>query len=485
MPIQHDSIIPQKLAITSIILIVVITILSDFLLKGDIIETLYLGKDLSLFYSKHPPVTFWLTNPLIHNIPSDILLAASTLILYSGYALISYIGWRLARVYFTDKRVLALVPTAIALSLFSKYIYFTPDFMAILLSSLCLWLLYYSITTDRLIYWLSFCFCALLFFFSKYQAIVSFVAFLMTLILTPLGRERLQSKNFWLIVVIGASLIIPYSLFVIFQDVSSFSYAKTGAGMDTHFNLFKGLTTPFAVAFLPILLGIIFFSKEKIAIGWNQYIEKAKAWSFETSFILINSIGFLLSWIIFCIIFNHELQTRFTIQNIIPFTILFFSILLPLTTSLSSAKIKITIGILISLSTLVFGIKAFKQNNWTDLEVRRQAYSFISKDIGQPIDYILLDYRSFDRFYLAFDEKPYVRILDYTATDDVIREIDGKTSILLWKKDQDMDWVDQFKQHYPKISQPKSITLRSKDKELMGIPLPESKFEIYYAYISH
>ncbi|CAA0110228.1 Uncharacterised protein [BD1-7 clade bacterium] len=479
--------IPARFGIFAILAFTLVSVVSCYMLQGDIIETYYFGRDFALFYPKHPPVTFWFAGALLRVLPSEALLVVSPIIAYSGYVFIAYLGWKFSEYYLTDLRSRALVVVSICLALFSKQIWFTPDLMAIVLSSLMLWYFYLAIKKDQLTHWLLFALCALLFFFSKYQAIISFIALFATMVLTEQGRSRFRSPRFWAIVVLCAAVLIPYLIYMFTRDVSSLDYAQNTAKKFKDFSVTKGLVTPLSVAFLPVLLALVFFSKDKIKQGFCAYKQEAKKGSFDTVFLLINSFGFLFIWGIFCAVFNHKLQTRFTIQNIIPFTILFFLIFQTSITAIKDKHLKVTLTVLISVAFIVFAAKTIKLNRWTQVEQREQAYEQIKKEIPQSIDYIVSNNRSYDTdtLYVAFDEKPRVRIFSYIAEDTVYDEVEGKTVILLWKGDKDPEWVARFKARYPALSAVHRISLKGEKDSLLGvIPVKSKAFVVSYAYMT-
>lgn len=476
--------IPLKIGLISIFLLTVLSVISCYMLQADIIETFYFGRDFVFFYPKHPPVAFWFAGAVLAVFPSKLLLLVSPVITYTGYLLVSYLGWKLSLYYFKDIRIKALVPVSICLALFTKQIWFTPDFFALVLSSLMLYFFYLSLKSDHFFYWLIFALCALLFFFSKYQAVVSFIALFITMIMTKLGRSRFRSKKFWFIVGLGFIVLLPYVVIMFNENANSLNYAHDTAKKFKDFSFVEALLTPLSVAFLPVALALIFFSKIKILLGFKAYLNELKIGSFDAVFLLINSIGFLFIWILFCAFFNHAMQTRFTIQNIIPFTILFFLFFQSAILAIKDKPLKLTLSILIVTTLLAFTVKIIKQNRWNQLEQREQAYLELKKVIPQPVDYIVSKGRSYDTdtFYMAFKEKPFVRIIDYSSEQIISDEINNKNVILLWKQVETPAWVNQFIAKNPGFIMGEPILVKGEKEKILGIAVKHKNFSIGYAY---
>ncbi|MCV6611579.1 MAG: glycosyltransferase family 39 protein [Amphritea sp.] len=485
MFIRTISYIPWYLVGITMLVVLFATLAGDYLLKGDIIETFHMGRELSLFYPKHPPVTFWLTGGVLQLVPMDLLLPAATLILYAGYAFVAYMAWKFSRLYFDDDRICVLISFAVGLSLFTKFIYLTPDYMVLVLSPLLAWSFYKAVTEDRLWDWLWVAVLALLLFFSKYQAVVTFCTLALVLLLTAQGRACFRSKHFWYAVTVVLAVVGPYLAHLLQQEVAAVSYAQSGAGMQKVFHLKGAWSAPLAAAFLPLLFCIIFFSFKKLRVGFCAFFADLKAGSFNIAFLLINSIGYWGVWLVFCVAFEHELQSRFIIMNVIFFNILIFIWAKPLISTLSDRKLRLTIGTLTVLSAAAFVINVYKDNNWQEVGLFETAYSQIRQEVGEEIDYMVVNHRALDTFYTAFDEKPRFIVMDYADKAAIYSEMSGQTVLFMWREKDgpEPDWIAELQARYPQLSAMHTVDLQAQGNRVLGVRFRDAKFHIHYMYL--
>lgn len=480
------SFIPWYLVGAAILFVLLATVAGNYLLKGDIVETFHMGRELSLFYPKHPPVSFWLAGGVLQLVPMDLLLPVGTLILYSGYGFVAYMAWKFSRLYFDDDRICALVSFAVGLSVFTKFIYLTPDFMVLILSPLLIWSFYKAVTEDALKDWLWVAVLTLLLFFSKYQAIITFVTLALVLVLTSQGRAAFRSRHFWCAVAVVLALVGPYLGYLLFQEVAALSYAQTGAGMQKAFHLKGALLAPLAVAFLPLILCIIFPSLKKIKAGCCGFWGDLRAGSFNTAFLLINSLGYWGVWFVFCVVFEHELQSRFLIMNAIFFNILVFVWAKPLVSELSDRKLRVSLSVLTVLSATAFVVNVYKDNNWQESRLFDAAYQQIQQQVGEDVDYMVVNHRALDTFYASFNEKPRFIVMDYADKNAIYTEMAGQTVLFMWREKDgaESDWIAELRGRYPELSPVYTLDLQANGNQILGVRLKDARFHIHYMYMA-
>lgn len=483
---KTKSFLPWSVIFVSVVAAIALTVAGDYLLKGDIVETLHMGRDMQIFYPKHPPVTFWFSGFLLALFSTDILLFVTMVTLYTGYAFVVYMSWRFSSLYFSQFRTKVIVSAAIGLSLFAKYIYFTPDFAMLVLTSPVLWFFYRAIKFDYLRDWLLVAILSLLLFFSKYQAVVTLTTMFLVMVSTEHGRRRFRSMHFWLAVLLCAAVLVPYVVHMLTGEIKAVSYARAGAGMADSFHLGGAFSSIPSVAFLPILLAIVFFSRQHLEEGWKNFKSELKGWSFEVSFLVINSVGYWLVWFVFCLIFQHELQARFLILNIIPLTLLFTLIFKPSIERIGDKGIKATFAILVPVGVLAFAENVYRDNNWQETNLYQQASDVIHRDIGRPVDYIVEGYRSFDNFYLSFPEKPRFRTLTYLDEKEAVEEVKEGTVLFLWRLSdgKNPEWVQRIRSSMPQLSSVRSVRLKTEKSKLLGVSFKEASLEFFYAFSS-
>lgn len=477
-------ILQRVFPISAIVLIITALVSSAlfYLLKIDILETIYMGQVFSWSYLKHPPLSFWFAGRLL-NLPQELILPAATFILYGIYLMITWISYQFSQTIFNNEQLSRFVAFSTFVSLYIKHIDFTPDIAIVLISSLTFLYFYRAFKWNKTSDWALLTVLMIACVLAKYQTLIMFAAMGIGVLCSKLGRERLFSQKALVAILVFTAAIGLFAYYLFTAQSSSLGYAAAVLGT---FKFGGTFTRPLAVAFVPILFCLVFFAKPLFKESYQHSKSWIKEGSFEVRFLLFNTIAFFLIWLALCFLFDRRLQTRFMMQNIIVFNLLFCWLLWPSIRTLisNSKKINYFGFTLIGLMMLIRLGDQIHDNNWQAFSEFDKVVAEIHKHTKQPVDVIVQTRRSFDQMYLNFDEQPEVVRADSISTDDLMKKLHSASFILLWESDSGMpEWVTPIQKAFPNLQISDVIHKESPTKSWMGIPLNPHKQNIQFAYL--
>ncbi|PJE79450.1 hypothetical protein CI610_01581 [invertebrate metagenome] len=189
----------------------------------DTMESIVWGNMWQWGYDKHPPFTAWVTGVLDWFWPGvhfQVYLFAQFCVLLTFLA----VGV-LAKEYLEARgRLLAVFLLTSILFYCNRVERFTPDTLQ---NPLWAWLVvsvYFSVTRQKIRYWLAAGILTGLCLLTKYQAVLILVALFVALVSSEQGRRCLRTPAPWLAFSLGFILFLPHLLWLIENDFSCLLY---------------------------------------------------------------------------------------------------------------------------------------------------------------------------------------------------------------------------------------------------------------------
>lgn len=474
----------NRIALPTIFLFVVLSAVFIFIKivpHGDVYETFYMARDFSLSYPKHPPITFWIVGVLLRMVPNYLLIPMAMIVSYLVIVCIVILTWKLAQEFF-DKNVAYIATFSVMFSLFSRTnISLTPDLFQLLFGTLTVTCSYYVLKNGTWKYWILFVLFALLAFFSKYHTLITIAASGLPFILTECGRKRLRSKKAIVSGVIFFTIVASYLLYASTHHYTSLLYSSNYINRFSGFKVF--ISAIITCSVFPIMLLCLFYNK-RLIIKSLKTIKSRN--SFDTVFLLSNSVGFLTTLLMVSFVTIHKASTRYTASNtvfIILATIYLFYYAFE-NIDISSKKFKYIIHVL--LFTIVIGVALFffmdNRGDYRDLRVR--FVKEIRTNVQKNVDYLIYDEGLCNQTYTLFSEKPHVIDVQYTSQEEMAKAVRNKTFILIWNPNSGIpQWVKDLQVSYPQMVIASPIFLDSEQKFIMGLKRTRYTLDFQYAYV--
>ncbi len=462
---------------------IILSSLTMYLLKGDVIETMHMGREFAFSYPKHPPLTFWLAGSILKTLPINIMVPVLSVLLYIVYFVIIQSSLKFSRYFLEDAKTISMVGISVFVSLFVKHIDFTPDIIITLLSSLVIVSSYEVIKHDKWQNWIALVTFALLAFLTKYQSVVLFAGVALSFLLTKEGCQRLFSKKAFVCSVIFLLLASLYMLYIYTQQTTAVSYAAHRIG---NFSFIAPLFTPLAATFVPLVFLLFFFTKSGIVKSFTNFKNRLHTWDFTLVFLLSNTIGFLLVFMIFGYVFEHKVQTRFIFQNIIAFAVLFVYLIEPLIISVSKKKLVFFQVFVVTFAMLAYTFDNIKDNR-SILKKKLDVIALkVESSANQPIEYVIQNGRELDVLYASLKAKPFYLRNDQMSYANLLRSINGKNFVLVWENSVNPPkWVVKLQKDFPNLEIGEAISLNSQQRKFFGIKLKMHNISIGYAYLNN
>jgi hypothetical protein len=433
-------------------------------LTNDTAETLYMGRNLSFYYPKHPFISFWLSH-FIENISTHHYLGLWICFFrYCVFSLIIIYSYNFAKLFFSKSEnfILFLYTLSLALLFATKPTEFTPDLFFGVFSILYISSTYKLLCNDTNLNRFLSIFYLLLLFFTKFQAIVVFAASSIPFLFSIRGRKiLLQYKTILYIAVFLIPLIIYFTYSISNPDqISSIYYGLKQKDSRVFFKIFYKIILGFfwcynIFAFVLVIsnskvLKSVIFKLKNIKIT-KSILDNNNEESFKILFLFSNSIIFLIFLIILMIRYKPDGPLRYVFSSA-PFISLFvfyyFKESFNLLTK-SFKKIIIIFFVIFIFFQLRFIIKSIHKNQQNAV-YKEVAKNFEFADNSPNLDdfsHILQSGRQFDKLYLFLSQKKiFIDKVNY-SDDQIYKILENKNFIIIWYN-QKPDFVNNYIKYF-------------------------------------